>query len=116
MCVTARMHVCVTPCAWRQVENRYAITTTDAERRCVTPEGLQGAIDVCVARYPKGRWANTSLAPHALHALSCTTLTCPPAPVHVGWCGTPRAGMGERLHLVDLGRSVGAGVEAREWQ
>ena len=31
------------------------ITTTDAERKCVTPEGLQDEIDKIVAKYPKGR-------------------------------------------------------------
>lgn len=31
------------------------ITTTDAERVCVTPEGLQDEINKLVAKYPKGR-------------------------------------------------------------
>ncbi|XP_058835464.1 phosphoacetylglucosamine mutase [Topomyia yanbarensis] len=38
-----------------KVEDRNVITTTDAERICVTPEGLQGAIDEIVAKYSKGR-------------------------------------------------------------
>ncbi|OXU18825.1 hypothetical protein TSAR_011666 [Trichomalopsis sarcophagae] len=38
-----------------KVQDRNAITTTDAERRCVTPMGLQEKIDEIVAKYPKGR-------------------------------------------------------------
>lgn len=37
------------------VTDRTVITTTDAERRCVTPAGLQDAIDAAVARYESGR-------------------------------------------------------------
>eukprot|EP00955_Chlamydomonas_euryale_P092720 364734-Chlamydomonas_euryale.AAC.10 len=37
-----------------QVVDRTVITTEDAERRCVTPAGLQAAIDEVVARYPTG--------------------------------------------------------------
>lgn len=37
------------------VQDRTVITTTDAERKCVTPEGLQEEIDNIVAKYPKGR-------------------------------------------------------------
>lgn len=37
------------------VADRTAITTTDAERRCVTPAGLQDAIDAAVAGCPRGR-------------------------------------------------------------
>ncbi|KAJ8920194.1 hypothetical protein NQ315_011855 [Exocentrus adspersus] len=37
------------------VADRNAITTTDAERKCVTPEGLQDEIDALVSKYPKGR-------------------------------------------------------------
>lgn len=38
-----------------KVQDRSAITTTDAERKCVLPEGLQRQIDQVVARYSKGR-------------------------------------------------------------
>lgn len=31
------------------------ITTTNAERSVVTPEGLQAQIDTIVAKYPRGR-------------------------------------------------------------
>lgn len=37
-----------------KVADRTRITTTDAERRCVTPEGLQAAIDTLVATIPPG--------------------------------------------------------------
>lgn len=37
------------------VQDRNVITTTDAERICVTPEGLQKEIDSLVAKYDKGR-------------------------------------------------------------
>ncbi|GLV34248.1 nesthocker [Carabus blaptoides fortunei] len=37
------------------VKDRNVIKTTNAERTCVEPEGLQAAIDTLVARYPKGR-------------------------------------------------------------
>ncbi|WIA14576.1 hypothetical protein OEZ85_003092 [Tetradesmus obliquus] len=37
------------------VADRTVITTTDAERRCVTPAGLQDAIDAAVAKYDLGR-------------------------------------------------------------
>ena len=35
----------------QEVKDRNAITTTDAERRCVKPEGLQNAIDQVVAQF-----------------------------------------------------------------
>ena len=38
-----------------KVADRAAITTADAERRCVTPAGLQAAIDGVVAKVPRGR-------------------------------------------------------------
>ncbi|KAG2489988.1 hypothetical protein HYH03_011617 [Edaphochlamys debaryana] len=38
-----------------KVADRAAITTTDAERSCVTPPGLQAAIDEAVAKVPQGR-------------------------------------------------------------
>uniref|UniRef100_A0A1B6KB84 Phosphoacetylglucosamine mutase n=1 Tax=Graphocephala atropunctata TaxID=36148 RepID=A0A1B6KB84_9HEMI len=38
-----------------EVQDRNIITTTDAERRCVTPVGLQDRIDALVAQYPCGR-------------------------------------------------------------
>ncbi|XP_043276225.1 phosphoacetylglucosamine mutase isoform X1 [Venturia canescens] len=38
-----------------RVADRNLITTTDAERKCVTPRGLQEKIDELVALYPKGR-------------------------------------------------------------
>lgn len=38
-----------------KVADRSVITTTDAERRCVTPAGLQDQIDRVVAKYPNGR-------------------------------------------------------------
>lgn len=37
------------------VTDRNVITTTDAERKCVTPAGLQNEIDKAVAKYPRGR-------------------------------------------------------------
>lgn len=37
------------------VADRNVITTTDAERKCVTPACLQGLIDRVTAKYPKGR-------------------------------------------------------------
>ncbi|EFA09778.2 phosphoacetylglucosamine mutase [Tribolium castaneum] len=37
------------------VQDRNVITTTDAERVCVTPEGLQAEIDALVAKFDKGR-------------------------------------------------------------
>lgn len=36
-------------------QDRTVITTKDAERKCVTPEGLQDEIDALVFKYPKGR-------------------------------------------------------------
>ncbi|XP_011860745.1 PREDICTED: phosphoacetylglucosamine mutase isoform X2 [Vollenhovia emeryi] len=38
-----------------QVKDRNVITTTDAERRCLTPVGLQKEIDKIVSKYPNGR-------------------------------------------------------------
>jgi hypothetical protein len=38
-----------------QVKDRNAITTTDAERKCVTPPGLQDAIDQANSKYKDGR-------------------------------------------------------------
>ena len=38
-----------------QVTDRTAITTTDAERKAVTPQGLQTQIDSLVSRFPCGR-------------------------------------------------------------
>lgn len=38
-----------------KVQDRNAITTTDGERCCVTPKGLQEEIKKIVSRYPKGR-------------------------------------------------------------
>lgn len=38
-----------------KVSDKNIITTTDAERRCITPEGLQDEIDKVVLRYKKGR-------------------------------------------------------------
>jgi len=37
------------------VKDRTVITTTDAERRCVTPIGLQEKIDALVGKYRSGR-------------------------------------------------------------
>lgn len=37
------------------VADRAVITTTDAERVCVTPSGLQETINSIVATYPQGR-------------------------------------------------------------
>lgn len=37
------------------MQDRNVIKTTNAERTCVEPEGLQAAIDTLVASYPKGR-------------------------------------------------------------
>lgn len=38
-----------------QVTDRNAITTTNAERHCLTPIGLQDEIDKAVSKYPRGR-------------------------------------------------------------
>ena len=38
-----------------QVKDRQVIETTDSERRCVSPAGLQESIDVLVSAVPKGR-------------------------------------------------------------
>lgn len=38
-----------------KVSDRTVITTTDAERKCVTPQGLQTCIDEIVAKYENGR-------------------------------------------------------------
>ncbi|XP_020280020.1 phosphoacetylglucosamine mutase [Pseudomyrmex gracilis] len=38
-----------------QVKDRNVITTTNAERCCLTPPGLQEEINKAVAKYPKGR-------------------------------------------------------------
>ncbi|XP_066254329.1 phosphoacetylglucosamine mutase [Euwallacea similis] len=37
------------------VQDRTVISTTDAERKCVTPKDLQNEIDNIVTKYPKGR-------------------------------------------------------------
>ncbi|XP_043216071.1 phosphoacetylglucosamine mutase-like isoform X2 [Amphibalanus amphitrite] len=37
------------------VKDRTVVTTTDAERRCVTPDGLQAEIDTLVSKQPQGR-------------------------------------------------------------
>ena len=37
------------------VADRTVVTTTDAERICVSPEGLQTTIDQLCKKYPKGR-------------------------------------------------------------
>lgn len=37
------------------MQDRTLITTTDAERRCVTPEGLQNEIDALIGKYDKAR-------------------------------------------------------------
>ena len=38
-----------------RVADRTVIETTDAERKCVQPQGLQSAIDELVTKFPKGR-------------------------------------------------------------
>ena len=38
-----------------QVADRNVIVTTDAERKCLEPAGLQNAIDEIVLKFPKGR-------------------------------------------------------------
>lgn len=38
-----------------QVSDRNVIKTTDAERKCISPTGLQEKIDELVSHYPKGR-------------------------------------------------------------
>ena len=38
-----------------QVKDRTIVQTTDAERKCVQPEGLQEAIDKAVSKYASGR-------------------------------------------------------------
>lgn len=37
------------------VADRNMVKTTDAERKCVTPEGLQARIDALVSKYSNGR-------------------------------------------------------------
>ena len=38
-----------------QVKDRNVVQTTDAERKCVKPAGLQEAIDKVVTKFPNGR-------------------------------------------------------------
>lgn len=38
-----------------KVQDRNCITTTDAERKCVTPNGLQDELDKIVGNYQRGR-------------------------------------------------------------
>lgn len=38
-----------------QVKDRMVVETTDFERQCVSPSGLQEAIDSLVTSTPKGR-------------------------------------------------------------
>lgn len=38
-----------------QVKDRMVVKTEDFERKCVSPTGLQDAIDVLVAEKPNGR-------------------------------------------------------------
>lgn len=38
-----------------QVKDRMVVKTTDFERKCVNPIGLQAAVDVLVANKPHGR-------------------------------------------------------------
>lgn len=38
-----------------KVADRNVVTTANAERQCVTPTGLQAAIDRVVVKYPRGR-------------------------------------------------------------
>lgn len=38
-----------------EVSDKNVITTTNAERQCITPEGLQSEIDKVVSKYKKGR-------------------------------------------------------------
>jgi phosphoacetylglucosamine mutase len=38
-----------------EVEDRTIFTTTDAERRLVSPPGIQELIDACVGKYKQGR-------------------------------------------------------------
>ena len=38
-----------------RVADRTVIETTDAERKCVQPQGLQSAIDELVKKFRKGR-------------------------------------------------------------
>lgn len=38
-----------------KVKDRNVITTTNAERHCLTPIGLQEEIDKIVSKYPRGR-------------------------------------------------------------
>ncbi len=49
------MHVCILNCCTLQVSDRRVIDTTDAERKAVTPEGLQDAIDSLVKKYNNAR-------------------------------------------------------------
>jgi len=37
------------------VKDRNVVQTTDAERKCVKPDGLQEAINKTVSKFPKGR-------------------------------------------------------------
>lgn len=49
------MSVCIFNCCTLQVSDRRVIDTTDAERKAVTPEGLQDAIDSLVKKYKNAR-------------------------------------------------------------
>lgn len=62
--------------AWPCACPRYAITTTDAERRCVTPEGLQAAIDAAVAKFPHGRCVRASQRAPTCTCLLTTHASC----------------------------------------
>ena len=52
LCVDILRSVLLADC---QVQDRTVITTTDAERKTVSPAGLQAAIDALVAGYTHGR-------------------------------------------------------------
>ena len=57
MCVCVCMYVCMYVCTYihTQVKDRAVIHTTDEERKCLTPPGLQAEIDILVSQFPKGR-------------------------------------------------------------
>lgn len=47
--------MCIFNCCTLQVSDRRVIDTTDAERRAVSPEGLQDTIDTLVKKYKSAR-------------------------------------------------------------
>ena len=57
-----------------KVTDRNVIQTTDAERKCSTPNGLQTAIDGAVRRYQSGRAFVRWVIANQCHFLVCVIL------------------------------------------